>query len=80
MKVRAGLVMAEIARIKEIKIGDEDIEKAYVELADQTGKNVNKVKAEYRDPKRREMLIGMILEDKILDMIESASKIDEAEA
>ncbi len=77
LKVRAGLLMAEIAKEKELKIGDEDIEKAYVELAEQTGKNVNKVKAEYRDQKKREMLIGMILEDKILDMIESASKIED---
>ncbi|HVY47049.1 MAG TPA: trigger factor [Minicystis sp.] len=78
MKVRAGLLMAEIAKEKAIQIGEDDIEKAYVELAEQTGKNVNKVKAEYRDPKRREMLVGMILEDKILDMIEAASKVEES--
>jgi trigger factor len=80
LKVRAGLLMAEIAKEKELKIGDEDIEKAYVELAEQTGKNVAKLKAEYRDQKKREMLIGMILEDKILDLIEAAAKVDEVAA
>jgi trigger factor len=35
------------------------------------------VKAEYRDAKKREMLVGMILEDKILDMLESAAKVTE---
>ena len=77
MKVRAGLLMAEIAREKQIQITDADIEKGYVELAEQTGKNVAKVKAEYRDAKKREMLVGMILEDKILDLIETAAKVTE---
>ena len=79
VKVRAGLLMAEIARIKEIKVTNDDIEKGYVELAEQTGKNVAKVKAEYRDPKRREMLIAMILEDKILDLLEGAAVTTETE-
>lgn len=78
MKVRAGLIMAEIAKAKEIKITDADIEKGYEELAEQTGKNVAKIKAEYRDPKKREILVAMILEDKILDLIESASKVSDA--
>lgn len=78
MKVRAGLLMAEIAKAKSVMVNDEDIEKGYAELAEQTGKNVAKVKAEYRDAKKREMLIGMIMEDKILDIIESASKVSDA--
>lgn len=77
-KVRAGLLMAEIARIKSVKVDEADIEKGYGELAEQTGKNVAKVKAEYRDPKKREMLIAMILEDKILDLLEGAAKVSEA--
>jgi trigger factor len=78
MKVRAGLLMAEIARDKAVQVTEEDIEKGYVELAEQTGKNVAKVRAEYRDQKKRETLIGMILEDKILDLIEGAAKVTEA--
>ena len=78
MKVRAGLLMAEIAKEKRVQVTEEDIEKGYGELAEQTGKNVAKVKAEYRDPKKREMLIGMILEDKILTLVEDAAKITDA--
>jgi trigger factor len=78
VKVRAGLLMAEIAKKEGIKIGDEDIEKGIAELAEQSGKNVAKVRAEYRDAKRREMLIGMILENKVLDIIEAKAKIEEA--
>jgi len=77
-KVRAGLLMAEIAKAKTVQVTPDDIEKGYAELAEQTGKNVAKVKAEYREPKKQEMLIGMILEDKILDLIEAAAKITEA--
>lgn len=77
VKVRAGLLMAEIARTEKIKIVDADLDKGYAELAQQTGKNVAKVKAEYRDPKKREMLLAMILEDKILDLLEGAAQTTE---
>jgi trigger factor len=76
-KVRAGLLMAAIARKQEFKVSDEDIEQGYLELAQQTGKNVAKVKAEYREKSKRDVLIGMILEDKILDFLESKSTIKE---
>jgi len=46
----------------------------------ETGKNVAKVKADYRDANRRQILLGMILEDKILDFLESKSKITEKDA
>lgn len=75
IKVRAGLLMAEIAKEQQLQITDEDIEKGYVELAEQQGKEVARVKAEYRDPKRREILLAMILEDKILDIMESKANI-----
>jgi trigger factor len=74
-KVRAGLLMAAIAKQQSMMVTDDDIEKGYVELAEQTGKNVAKVKAEYREKARRDVLIGMILEDKILDYLESKSVI-----
>ncbi|MFO0555558.1 MAG: trigger factor [Polyangiaceae bacterium] len=80
VKVRAGLLMAEIAKAKAIKITDDDLEKGFAELAEQTGKNVAKVKAEHRDPKKREMLVAMILEDKILDILEGAAQTEEVEA
>lgn len=77
VKVRAGLLMAAIAKAERIKIGDSEIEEALKELAAQTNKNVAKLRAEYRDKSKREMLIGMILENKVLDVIESKAKISE---
>jgi trigger factor len=80
MKVRAGLLMAAIARAQGVTVNDADIEKAYVELSEQTGKNVARLKAEYRDQKKREILIGMILEDKILDILESKAVVTVGDA
>jgi len=74
-KVRAGLLMAAIARKHEFKVTDEDMEKGMQELAAETGKNVAKLRVEYREKSKRDILIGMILEDKILDFIEAKSTI-----
>ncbi len=75
VKVRAGLLMAEIAKKENIKIGNEEIEEGLKELSEQTGKNVAKLRAEYSHPQRREMLVGMILENKVLDIVEAKAKI-----
>jgi trigger factor len=77
MKVAAGLLMAEVAKKEALQIGDTDIEKGLEELAEQSGKNVAKLKVEYREPQKREMLIGMILENKVLDIIQAKAKIEE---
>ena len=77
VKVRAGLLMAEIAKKEGIKIGNAEIEEGIKELAEQTGKNVAKVRAEYSGSKQREMLVGMILENKVLDIIEGKAKIED---
>lgn len=77
VKVRAGLLMAEIAKRAEIKIGEEQIEEGLKELAEQSGKNIAKLRVEYRERRKREMLIGMILENKVLDLIEAKAQIDE---
>ncbi len=78
-KVRAGLLMAAIAKKQSISVTDDDIRKAIEELAQETGKNVAKVRAEYSDPQRRNILIGMILEDKVLDLIEGKAAVSEGQ-
>jgi trigger factor len=78
-KVRAGLLMAAISRKLGLQVTDQDIQKGLEELAAETGKNVAKVRAEYSDPQRRQLLIGMILEDKVLDVIEAKANIRNGE-
>ena len=79
VKVRAGLLMAEIAKLNNITVGQEDIEKALKELAEETGKNVARLRAEYNDQNRRQMLIGMILEDKVLDLMIAKANVKDVE-
>ncbi len=79
VKVRAGLLMAEIAKLNNITVDDKDLEKGLQELAEETGKNVARLRAEYRDPQRRQMLIGMILEDKVLDLLIEKANVKEVE-
>jgi trigger factor len=79
-KVRAGLLMAAIAKKGDFKVTEEDIEKGMADLAQQSGKNLAKVKAEYRDANKRQMLIGLILEDKILDLVEAKAVITDGPA
>ncbi len=77
IKVRAGLLTAEIAKKEGIQIGNEEIESGLKELAEQTGQNLAKLRVQYKDQQKREMLIGMILENKVLDIIEAKAKIEE---
>jgi trigger factor len=77
IKVRAGLLMAEIAKSKGIQVGQADLEEGLKGLATQTGKNLAKLKAEYSSQQKREMLVGMILENKVLDIIEEAAQIEQ---
>jgi trigger factor len=77
MKVRAGLLMAAIAKSNGISIGDKEIEDGIAELAEQTRTNVAKLRVEYREKQKRDMLIGMILENKVLDLIEAKAHIEE---
>lgn len=75
IKVRAGLLMAEIAKRSNVTVGNEDVDKALKELSEETGKNVARLRAEYNDPNRRQMLVGMILEDKVLDLMISKANV-----
>lgn len=79
-KVRAGLVMASIARAQEFKVTEEDLENGIKELAEESGKNVAKVRAEYREKSKRDVLVGMVLEDKILTYLEGKAKVTDLPA
>ena len=79
-KVRAGLVMASIARAQEFKVTEEDLENGIKELAEESGKNIAKVRAEYREKSKRDVLVGMVLEDKILTYLEGKAKVTDLPA
>ncbi len=79
-KVRAGLLMAAIAKKLSIQVTEDDLRQGIEEIAAETGKNVAKVRAEYSDAQRRTLLIGMVLEDKVFNIIEAKAVIVDAPA
>ncbi len=74
-KVRAGLLVAGISRLNGMVVTNEDFENAYKELAEESGKNIARIRADYREPEQRNVLTAMILEDKVLKLIEEKSEI-----
>ena len=72
--------MAAIAKKLSIQVTEDDIRRGIEDLAAETGKNVAKVRAEYSDSQRKNILIGMILEDKVLTLIESKAVIGDGES
>ncbi|MFI5299681.1 MAG: trigger factor [Polyangiales bacterium] len=79
VKVRAGLLMAEIAKLQGVQVNDDDIESGLKDLAAETGKNVAKLRVEYRDQNKRQMLLGMIIEDKVLDLMIAKANVKEVD-
>lgn len=79
VKVRAGLLMAEIAKLQGVQVNDDDIEAGLKDLAAETGKNVAKLRVEYRDQNKRQMLLGMIIEDKVLDLMIAKANVKEVD-
>ena len=71
--------MAEIAKKEALKIGDARSRRASRSSPRKTGKNVAKLRVEYASRRSDEMLIGMILENKVLDIIEAKAKIGTSE-
>jgi trigger factor len=78
-KVRAGILMGEIARQQELSVQPEEIDARMAQIAEQTGKHIAKVRVEYAG-ERREALENKILEDKLLDYLLSRATVTEAPA
>lgn len=79
-RVRAALVLGELARRNSITVGDADLEKRLQEMADKSKRNINRLRAEYRDPKKMESLANMVLEDKVLTLLLSKITVTEKPA
>ena len=74
--------VARIPGTKLIPLGQvvarkDEIEEGLKSLAEQSGKNIAKLRVEYRDRSKRELLVGMILENKVLDIIEEQAQIEQ---
>lgn len=79
-RVRAGLLLAEIARTHNLQVTDADLEARFEQLAKETGKAVARVRAEHRDNEKRMALANAVLEDKVLSLLISKVKVEEIAA
>jgi trigger factor len=76
-KIRAMLVLAALAEQQEIAVGDDEVEAKLKELAEQSGKHIAKVKAEYQGD-RRDTLHSQLLHNRLLEYLLTQATITDA--
>jgi trigger factor len=76
-KIRAGLLFASIAEQQNVTVSDAEVDSRLRQIADQSGKHVAKVRAEYQG-ERRQWLTNQILHDKLLEYLVSRATITDA--
>lgn len=79
-RVRAGLLLSELARVNGLQVTEEDLNARLEEMAKETGKAVQRLRVEYRDARKREHLVAQVLEVKVLDLLLSKATITEKTA
>jgi trigger factor len=78
-KVRAALLFSHIARENNMQVTEEQVDERLKHLAETSGKNLAKVRAEYKD-EMREALEAQLMEDKLIEHLLSLATIKESPA
>ena len=78
-QVKTGLLLGAIARLEKLEIGEEQIEEKLLEIANETGKHIAKVRVEYSSEERRQQLENAVLEEKLMAFLRSKATIVEGE-
>lgn len=71
--VRGGILLESVAEKEGIKVGEEDIEAHFAEMAVKSGRDVAEMKKYYEE--HMEYLVGTLMDKKILDFLMSQAKI-----
>lgn len=79
-RVRAGLVLSELAAQNHLEVSEEDLNNRIDAMAKATGKAAARLRAEHREPKLREALANAVLEDKVMSLLLSKVKITDVAA
>ncbi len=79
-RVRAGLLLTEVARTNGLQVTEADLTARLEEMAKETGRALPRLRVEYRDQQKRDLLISEVLENKVLDLLLSKAAITEAPA
>ena len=75
-RVQAGILLGSLARQEGIEVGDEDLDAKFQEIAEQTGKHIAKVRADYQED-QRDSLRSQLLEEKVMALLSERAKIHE---
>ena len=71
--VRGGILLEAVAEKEGIKVGEEEIEAHFAEMAAKSGRDVAEMKKYYEE--HMEYLVGTLMDKKILDFLMSQAKI-----
>ncbi len=77
-RVKAGILLGSLARQENIEVTDADLDAKFQEIADQTGKHIAKVKADYQQ-EARDSLESQLLEEKVMALLTERAEIHEGE-
>ncbi len=79
-RVAAGLLLTELARMNGISVTEADLTARIDDIAKETGRAVQRVRAEYRDGQKRDALVGGVLEDKVIALLLGKATVTEETA
>jgi trigger factor len=71
-------LLGSLARQEGIDVTEADLNAKFQEIADQTGKHVAKVKADYQEA-QRDALESQLLEEKVMTLLTERASIKEGE-
>ncbi len=77
-RVQAGILLGSLARQEGIDVTEADLDAKFQEIADQSGKHVAKVRADYQQ-EQRDALESQLLEEKVMALLTERAKINEGE-
>lgn len=78
-RVKLGLLLAEIAKQKDIKVEEAEIRKAVLDEIERAGAQGQQVRDFYSTPQNRQQLVGPLLEEKVTRLLMADATIDEKE-
>lgn len=67
--VRGGLLLAEVAKAEKVDISDEDMERQMQSFAEMSKQDIQRVRAAYSEPERRDNLRAQMIDEKTLDLL-----------
>jgi trigger factor len=77
-RVQASILLGSLARQEGIEVSEADLDAKFQEIADQTGKHIAKVRADYQEA-QRDALESQLLEEKVMALLAERAKINEGE-